>query len=82
MFLSLVTRVKDNDIVRTLLASTDTEDSGLTVIILPDFSLSELQTLLDLVYRREASHTERRIVSKLEDCLRLRDISKENVCLF
>ena len=65
-----------------LLQSTDTEDSGLTVLILPDFSLSELETLLDLVYRREARQPDRLMVSKLEDCLRLRDIDKENVCLF
>ena len=68
-----------------LLESSDAEDSGLAVLILPDFSLSELETLLDLVYRKEARHArqpDRRVVSKLEDCLRLRDIDKENVCLF
>ena len=55
------------------------------MVILPDFSLSELQTMLDLVYRRErreGREAERRIVGKLEDCLKLRDIDKENVCLF
>ena len=41
--------------------------------------------MLDLVYRRErreGREAERRIVGKLEDCLKLRDIDKENVCLF
>ena len=67
---------------RSLLKSVDTEDSGLPVLILPDFSLSELETMLDLVYRREARQADRRTVSRLEECLRLRDIDKENVCLF
>ena len=62
-----------------MLESTDTEDSGLAVVILPDFSLSEVQTMLDLVYRRQRRL---RMVSKLEDCLKLRDIDKENLCLF
>ena len=62
-----------------MLESTDTEDSGLAVVILPDFSLSEVQTMLDLVYRRQRRL---RMVTKLEDCLKLRDIDKENLCLF
>jgi len=73
---------RHSQFLRLLLQSTDTEDSGLAVLILPDFSLSELETMLDLVYRREASQADRRMVNKLEDCLRLRDIDKENVCLF
>ena len=37
--------------------------------------------MLDLVYRREARQADRRTVSRLEECLRLRDIDKENVAL-
>ena len=46
------------------------------VVILPDFTLTELQNLVDLVYRRETSLG----TTQLQDCLKLTNIHQERVC--
>ena len=58
-------------VLRSLLESVGTEESA--VVMLPDFTLTELQNLVDLVYRRETSLD----TSQLQDCLKLTNIYKE-----
>ena len=48
------------------------------MLLLPDFSLTQLQTLLDLVYRRDTRHTCLH-TAQLQECLKLTNINQVDV---
>ena len=61
-------------VYRNLLESVETEEE-LVVVILPDFTLSELKKLVDLVYRRDTRLD--LVTNQLHECFKLTNIYKE-----